>query len=91
MRRQLSITSFLHKLDHLPNRFRVDFKVCLMIFKFINIEALEYFKFILLRRDTEFERRNRHDYDRTGLRTPPVENVMIKCRSFRNAAPVVWN
>ena len=46
---------------------------------------------MLLRQDIGFEKRTRQDYNRTGLRTPPVENLRYKCRSFRYAAPVVWN
>jgi len=60
-----------------------------MVYNCINNQVPEYLKWVLLRQDTESEKRTRQDYDRTGLRTPPVEKLRYKCRSFRYAAPVV--
>ena len=45
---------------------------------------------MLLRQNTESDKRSRQDYDRTGLRIPPVEKLKYKCRSFWYAVPVVW-
>ena len=90
-RRQQSITSFLQKLHFLPIKFRVDFKVCLMVYKCLNNQAPEYLKCMLLSQNIDCDKRTRQDYDRTGLRIPPVEKLRYKCRSFRYAAPVVWN
>ena len=81
IRRQHSITTFLQKLRFLPIRFRVDLKVCLMVYKCINNQGLEHLKFILLRQDTDSDKRTRRDYDRTGLRIPPVEKPKYKSRS----------
>ena len=75
IRRQLSITPFLQKLYFLPIKFRVDFKVGLMVYKCINNEAPEYLKCMLLSQNTDFDKRTRQDYDRTGLRMPPVEKL----------------
>ena len=41
IRRQKSITPYLQKLYFLPIKFRVDFKVCLMVYKWINNQAPE--------------------------------------------------
>ena len=46
---------------------------------------------MLLFQNTDSDKRTRQDYDRTGLRVPPVEKLKYICRSFRFAAPVVLN
>ena len=46
---------------------------------------------MLLHKGTESKKRIRKDYDRTGLRIPPVEKLKYKCRSFRYATTFVWN
>ena len=46
---------------------------------------------MLLSQNTDRDKKIRQNYDRTGLRIPAVENLKYKCRSFRYAAPVVWN
>ena len=46
---------------------------------------------MLLRQNTDFDKRTRQDYDKTGLRVPPVEKLKYKCISFRYAITVVWN
>ena len=58
-----------------------------MVYKCINNEAPEYLKCMLLRQNTDSDKRTRQDYDRTGLRTPRVEKLKYKSRSFRNACP----
>ena len=54
-----------------------------MIYKCRSNKALEYIKCRLLCRDTESEKRTMQDYNRTGLRTPPVEKLRHKFRSCR--------
>ena len=46
---------------------------------------------MLLSQNTDCEKRNRQDYDTTGLKIPPIDTLRYKCRTFRYAAPVVWN
>ena len=46
---------------------------------------------MLLRQDTGSDKRTRQEYDRTGLRIPPVEKLKYKSRNFTYADPVVWN
>ena len=60
-----------------------------MVYKCINNQAPEYLKCMLLRQNTDCDKRTRQDYDRTGLRIPPLEKLRYKFRSFRYAAPVV--
>ena len=55
-----------------------------MVYSSINNQAPEYLKCMLLRQDTESEKRTWQDYDRTGLRTPVVKKY--KCRNVRCAA-----
>ena len=80
-----SITPYLQKLHFLPRRFRVDFKVCLIVNKCINNQAPECLKSMSLRQDIDSDKRTTQDYDRTGLRTVSAENLRCKCRSFRYA------
>ena len=84
-------THFLQKLYFLQTRFRVGFKVCLVVYKCTNNQAPEYLQCMLLRKDNDSDNRTRQDYDRTGLRIPPVEKLRYKSRSFIYAAAVVWN
>ena len=46
---------------------------------------------MLLRQNTDSNKRTRQDYDRIGLKVPPVEKLTYKCKSFRYAALVVLN
>ena len=45
---------------------------------------------MFLREITNFDKKTGQDFDKTGLRVPPVEKSKYKYRSFRYAAPVVW-
>ena len=74
----LIVTQFLQKMDFLPIEFRVDFKNWLMVYKCINKQAREYLKCMLLRLNTDSENRTRQDYDKIGLRVPPVEKLTYK-------------
>ena len=62
-----------------------------MVYKCINNQVPEQLKCMLLRQNTDSDKRNRQGYDRTGLRIPPVEKLRHKYRSFSYAVPVVWN
>ena len=64
IRRHKSIRPFLQKLHFLPIKFRVDFKVCLMVYKCINNQAPEYLKYMLLCQDTDPDKKTKQDYDR---------------------------
>ena len=88
---QQSTVSLVQKVYFLSIRFRVGFEICLTVYKCTNSQALEYLKYMLLFQDTESEKKTRQDYDKIGLRTPPVENLKYNCRNYRYAAPVVWN
>ena len=65
----------LQKLYFLPITFSVDFKVCFMVYKCLNNQVPEYFKCMLLSQNTDCDKRTRQDYDRTGVRIPPVEKL----------------
>ena len=91
MEKEGSQSSFLQKLYFLPIKFRVDFKVCQMVCECINNQAPKYLKCMLLSQKIDCDKRTRQDYDRTGLRVPPVEKLRYKCTSFKYAAPVVRN
>ena len=86
-----SITPFKLKLYFLPSKFKVDVKVFLMVYKCINNQTSDLIKLMLLRQNTFPDKKTRQDYDRTGLRIPPVENLRYKCRSFILYVPVFRN
>ena len=82
IRRQQSIIPFLQKLHFLPIGFRVDFQVCLVVYKCIKNQVPEYLKCMLdigLRQYIVSDKITRQDYDRTGLRILPVEKLRYKC------------
>ena len=81
------MTAFLQKLYFQQVKFRVDFKVCLMIYKWINNQAPRYPKCMLIRENTDSDKRTKQDCDRTGLRVPPVENLKYKCRKLQVCCP----
>ena len=60
-----------------------------MVYKCRSNQAPEYLKCILLSQNTDCDKRIRQDYDRTGLRTPPVEKLSYKSRSFKYVDPVI--
>ena len=62
-----------------------------MVYKCINNQAHEYLKCILTLQNTDSDNGTKQDYDRIGLRVPPVEKLNYKCRNFKYAAPVVSN
>ena len=62
-----------------------------MVYKCINTQAPEYLACMLLHKGTDSDKRTRQDYDRTVLKMSPVGKLRYKCRSFKYAAPVVWN
>ena len=62
-----------------------------MVYQCINNQAPEYLKSMLLSQNTDCYKRTRQDYEKIGLRIPPVETHRYKSRSFRYDALVVWN
>ena len=62
-----------------------------MAYKCINNQAPEYRKCMLLRQNTDSDNRTRQDWDKLGLRVPPVEKLKYKCKSFWYTATAVWN
>ena len=48
-----------------------------MVCKCINSQSPEYLKWMLLRQDTDVDKRTGQDFDRTGLRIPPVEKAKV--------------
>ena len=60
-----------------------------MVYKFFNNEAPKYLECLLLRQDAESEKRTNQDYGITGIRTPSVEKLTHKCKSFTYAVLVV--
>ena len=79
----------LEDLHWLPVKFRVKFKICLLVYQFINDCGPDYMREIL-----EFSSRSRTLRSSTGnllLQVPRVKTEYYDKRSFRYAGPKLWN
>ena len=91
IKRRQPMTPFLQKLHFLPIKYRLDFKICLLVYKCFKNLAPNYLKELIIpRKDTTFKR-TRLDFDKTWLNPHPLEKLNYKSRCFRYAAPSKWN
>ena len=60
-----------------------------MVYNDMNNQGPDYLERMLLRQDTDSDKRTRQDYHRTGLRIPPIEKLRCKRSSFRYAAQII--
>ena len=74
-RRKEPISPYLKKLHFLPVRFRIKFKLCLLVFKCINDLAPEYLKELIFLREVK-RRSSRLDNDFFLLKVPPCPNLI---------------
>ena len=85
------MTPYLQTLHFLPIHYRLNFKICLMVYKCLNNQAPEYLKCLIKPHEATHNIKTRIDYDTTWLNNYPLEKINYKCRSFRHAAPDIWN
>ena len=90
LRKYDHITPGLHQLHWLPVRYRIHFKICLITFKCLHNLAPSYLSDMLqIKERGRYELRSRH-------RPVLLDKPRYKCetfggRSFRVAAPELWN
>ena len=84
------ITPYLKRLHFLPVRFRIRYKIALMVFKIINNLAPDYLKNLINLRETN-DRSSRLDDDFYLLKVPPLSQSTKTCAAFTYSAPMIWN
>ena len=75
-------------------KYRLDFKINLLVYKCFNNQAPEYLISLLIPRIYQTNNNNRitrKDNDITWLAKYPIEKINYKCRCFRYIAPDTWN
>ena len=85
-----SVLPYLKKLHFLPVRFRIRYKICLLVFKCINNIAPNYLKDLLSLRETR-RRSSRLDDDFFLLRVPSRPNFSRSEGAFSFIGPKLWN
>jgi exonuclease III len=89
-KRRESITPYLEKLHFLPVRWRIRFKIALLVFKCINNLAPNYLKNLIHLRDVK-RRSSRLDDDFFLLKIPPKTNLSRSESAFSICGPKIWN
>ena len=84
------ISPYLKKLHFLPVKFRIKFKVALLVFKCINNLGPEYLKNLIQLRDIK-RRSSRLDDDFYILKMPPRCNFSRSEAAFSHQGPLIWN
>ena len=85
-----SVLPYLKKLHFLPVRYRIRYKICLLVFKCINNIAPNYLKDLLSLRETR-RRSSRLDDDFFLLRVPSRPNFSRSEGAFSFIGPKLWN
>ena len=87
-----SATAALRKLNWLPIRSRIDFKVAVLVFKCVNGMAPRYLSDLLHPRKLDrVSRSSRHDHDAVIFYIPFNRRKTFADRSFSFSGPTVWN
>ena len=83
------ITSTFVDLHWLPIKFRVQFKLLLIVYKSLHNQALDYINDLLsLKTESNYSLRSS---GQTLLSVPRVNCPKFGGRAFTHAAPVLWN
>ena len=77
-------------MHFLSVRFRIKFKLCLLVFKCINDLAPEYLKELIFLREVK-RRSSRLDNDFFLLKVPPCPNFNKSQGAFSYVGPKTWN
>ena len=81
---------YLKKLHFLPVRFRIKFKIALLVFKCLNNMAPHYLQGLLNLRDVR-RRSSRLDDDFYRLKVPPAPQFSRTDAAFMFSGPKIWN
>ena len=84
------ITPYLKKLHFLPVRFRIKFKVALLVFKCLNNLAPDYLQSLINLREIK-RRSSRLDDDFYLLKVSPKYNFSRSEAAFSHKGPQIWN
>lgn len=84
------ISPFLQKAHFLPVRFRIEFKICLLVFKCINNIAPSYLQELLRIRDPK-NNALRADDDYYLLLQPSIPSLRMSDNAFSYCGPRIWN
>ena len=84
-----SITSILKDLHWLPVKFRIKYKICLLVYKCLNGYGLDYLRELLA--FPPRVRTLRSSSDQLLLHVPRMKTETYGKRSFKYAAPTTWN
>ncbi|XP_072046978.1 uncharacterized protein [Amphiura filiformis] len=88
--RRDSPSPLMHKLHWLPLRERINFKVCLYIFKCLEGSAPQYLIDLVTLKQPHSGLVTRSSMDKTQI-TSHVGRIQIADRAFQAAAPALWN
>ena len=86
---KIPITNFTKKCHLLPVKLRINFKICLLVYKCLNSEAPEYLSELLFMKNSLPSLRVSED--KTLLEYRRLFNQNYKSRSFSSTAPKYWN
>ena len=89
-KRREPVSPYLKKLHFLPVRWRIKFKIALLVFKCINNLAPDYLKNLIKLRDIR-RRSSRLDDDFFLLKMPPKLNFSRSEAAFSISGPMIWN
>jgi hypothetical protein len=88
--RRVSIKPLLKKLHFLPVKYRIMFKVSMLVFKCLNNFAPEYLANLITLREVN-KRSSRLDDDYCLLKTPKASKFTRTEAAFTYYAPTIWN
>ena len=84
------VTPFLKEAHFLPVKYRIQFKIALMVYKSINNVIPKYLKqYLQVKGQTSHSSRQETDF--FLLEHPQVPQLKRTSRGFSFAAPAVWN
>ncbi|KAL5257842.1 hypothetical protein ACHWQZ_G012699 [Mnemiopsis leidyi] len=85
-----AVLPYLKKLHFLPIRYRIRYKICLLVFKCVNNIGPNYLKDLLILRQTR-RRSSRMDDDFFLLKIPNRPNFSRSEGAFSYIGPKLWN
>ena len=91
LKRMDSSTEALKTLHWLPIKFRIQFKILLLVYKCLNSQAPSYLSELLELKSTTSRLALRYTCDRTLLCVPFTKRKTFADRSFSIAGPRMWN
>lgn len=89
-RQRRGVTKLRKQLHFLPVSARIEFKICLMVFKCLNNLAPSYLQDIIQRRQPKIKSL-RHDNDETLLERDFSTKYKTSQRAFQVSGPRLWN